>query len=103
MKLLKRLPVAILAIGISCSDSSNDNPQTSLDDFKNENCSTKWTQEIIDRAVEACVETNNTVEDCTCSVENTAKEFTVCETENTENFPRMAEISLACGIQPLVE
>ncbi len=102
MKFLKRLPVVIILVTLmSCSDS--DNPSSDLDGFKNDNCSQKWTQQIIDAAVKACVKTNNSKEDCTCSVETTAKQFTICETEKTENFAKMAEISLNCGIKPSVD
>jgi len=100
----RKIILSVLSISLfiySCG--GNDNTTPNNDEYKNTNCDRKWTQEMIDRGIEACVATNNTVEVCTCVVETTAKELTLCETETPEGLAKRLEISLNCGVQPDVE
>ncbi|TCP26920.1 hypothetical protein EV195_102262 [Tenacibaculum skagerrakense] len=102
MKNLSNVAIAIIILICSAS-CSNSNETSNNNDFKNDNCNKKWTEEVINAAIEACIETDNSLENCTCAVETTAKELTICETETTEGLAKQLEISLACGIQPQVE
>lgn len=103
MKSMRLLFLLFCLSYISISCSSDDNSSDSSDPYKNDNCDRKWTKEIIDAAVQACIETKNTSEVCTCAVETTARELTICETETAEGLARQLEISLDCGVQPNVE
>ena len=66
-------------------------------------CEIPWTNEMKQVAIEECTDENNSVEVCTCAVDTTAEELTVCETLTPEGIARQLEISIACGVQPTVD
>lgn len=66
-------------------------------------CEIPWTEEMKEAAIDECTDENNSVEVCTCAVDTTAENLTVCETLTPEGLAKQLEISFDCGVQPTVD
>ena len=102
---MKNLIKSIILLGASlCLFSCSDD-----DDGGSGTLQPGWTQEIIDEAVEDCVDEGGSEENCSCSILTTAQNFTLDEIDSDEGLSTEQTLQLAaliveeCGEDALID